>query len=100
VANTYFVVSSAAGPNRDRTRDTRDQPFWDEHAAFIDRLTAEGRIVLGGPLVDEGGALLVVKADDAQAARDMLANDPWFVHGVLTPVSVKRWELFIDERGR
>jgi uncharacterized protein YciI len=99
VAKTLYVVYSTAGPNRDRSRDTRSQPFWDEHAAFIDRLTAEGRIVLGGPLEDEGGALLVVKADDAQAARELLANDPWFVQGILTLVSVKRWDLFIDERG-
>jgi uncharacterized protein len=54
--------------------------------------------VLGGPLPDEGGALLVVKADDAQSVRALLANDPWFVQGVLTLVTVKRWDLFIDER--
>src|SRR5581483_10583581 len=97
-ANSCFVVYSTAGPNRDWSQDVRRQPFWDDHAAFIDRLVAQGRIVLGGPLVDEGGALLVVKADDAQAARDLLADDPWFARGVLTLVSVKRWDLFIDER--
>ena len=37
-----FMVISTAGPNRDLTRDTREQPFWDEHAAFIDGLVENG----------------------------------------------------------
>ncbi|HEX5499448.1 MAG TPA: YciI family protein [Thermomicrobiales bacterium] len=98
MSNALFVVASTAGPNRDRSQGTRRQPFWDDHATFIDRLVAEGRIVLAGPLEDEGGALLVVTADDEPAVRAMLAHDPWYVHGVLTLVSVKRWRLFIDER--
>lgn len=100
MANNLFVVASTAGPNRDWSQDTRRQPYWDDHAAFIDQLVADGRILLGGPLEDEGGALLVVKADDASTVRELLADDPWYVHGVLTLVSVKRWKLFIDERSR
>jgi hypothetical protein len=55
-----FVVYSAAGQQRDTAKDTRNQPFWDEHAAFIDALVAAGFIRMGGPLGDEGGALLIV----------------------------------------
>ena len=54
--NTFVTISSA-GLNHDSTKGTREQPFWDEHAEFIDRLAAEGFILMGGPLVDEGGAL-------------------------------------------
>jgi uncharacterized protein YciI len=54
--NTFVIISSA-GPNRDLSKGTREQPFWDEHAEFIDRLVAEGSILMGGPLVDEGGSL-------------------------------------------
>ena len=54
--NTFVVISSA-GPNRDVSKGTREQPFWDEHAEFIDRLVAEGFILMGGPLVDDGGSL-------------------------------------------
>ena len=35
-----FVAISSAGPNRDFSKGTREQPFWNEHAAFID-FTAE-----------------------------------------------------------
>jgi hypothetical protein len=39
--NTFLAFSSA-GPNRDFSKCTREQPFWDEHAAFIDQLVADG----------------------------------------------------------
>jgi uncharacterized protein YciI len=93
-----FVALSVAGPNRDHSKDTRSQPFWDEHAAFIDALVAEGFIVMGGPLVDEGGALLILQAVDEREARARLQDDPWYREGILRPDSIKRWQIFIDER--
>ena len=95
---SMFIVTSAAGPNRDRSKGTREQPHWDEHAAFIDRLVEEGFVVLGGPLPDEGGAALVVRADSAAEARDRLGRDPWYAHGVLAPRSVRRWDVIVDRR--
>jgi uncharacterized protein len=93
-----FVTISSAGPDRDSSKGTREQPLWDEHAAFIDQLVAEGFILMGGPLVDEDGAILIVKADDEKQVRDKLENDPWMKHGVLKLESVKRWEIYIDVR--
>jgi uncharacterized protein len=93
-----FVVISSAGPNRDRSMSTREQPLWNEHAAFIDQLVAEGFILMGGPLVDESGAMLIVNADDENAVREKLKDDPWYTHGILKLESVKRWQVFIDGR--
>ena len=99
--NTFVTISSA-GPNRDLSKSTREQPLWDEHAAFIDRLVDEDFILMGGPLVDEAGmpqgALLIIKADDEKEVREKLKNDPWFIRGILKLQSVKRWEIFIDVR--
>jgi uncharacterized protein YciI len=95
--NTFLALSSA-GPNRDSSKDTREQAFWDEHAAFIDQLVADGFILMGGPLVDEGGSLLILNAEDANEVRDKLKNDPWMQHGILKLASVKRWQIFIDAR--
>ena len=97
--NTFVTISSA-GPNRDPSKGTREQPLWDEHAMFIDELVAEGFILMGGPLVDEGGAMLIVNADDEDEVREKLKNDPWFERGILKLESVKRWQIFIDERTR
>jgi uncharacterized protein len=97
--NTFVAISSA-GPNRDFSKGTREQPFWDEHAAFIDQLVDEGVIFMGGPLVDEGGALLILNSEDENEVRAKLKNDPWFQKGILKLESVKRWQIFIDERAR
>jgi uncharacterized protein YciI len=95
--NTFVAISSA-GPNRDLSKGTREQPFWDEHAEFIDRLVAEGFILMAGPLVDEGGALLIFNAEDENEVTEKLKNDPWSEHGILKLESVKRWQIFIDAR--
>jgi len=95
--NTFVAISSA-GPNRDLSRGTREQPFWDEHAEFIDRLVAEGSILMGGPLVDEGGSLLIFNAEDQDEVREKLKNDPWLERGILKQDSIKRWQIFIDAR--
>jgi uncharacterized protein YciI len=99
--NTFVVISSA-GPNRDPSKRTREQPFWDEHAAFIDQVVEEGFISMGGPLVDRDelphGALLIVHAEDENEVTQKLKSDPWFQRGILRLESIKRWEIFIDRR--
>ena len=96
-----FVVISSVGPNRDPAKGTREQPLWDEHAAFIDQLVAEGFILMGGPLLDQAGlpqgALLIVSAEDESEVKEKLQNDPWFEKGILKLENVRRWEIFIDE---
>ena len=97
-----FIVTSSAGPNRNPSKATREQPFWDEHEAFIDDLVDEGFIFMGGPLIDEtglpSGALLIVNAEDENEVRKKLKNDPWFERGILKLESVNRWQIFIDAR--
>jgi uncharacterized protein YciI len=99
--NTFVAISSV-GPNRDQSKGTREQPFWDEHAAFIDQLVDEGFILMGGPLVGRDGrpegSLLIVNAQDENEAKEKLKNDPWFERGILKLESIKRWEIFIDVR--
>ena len=93
-----FVAISSAGPNRDSSKGTREQLFWDEHAKFIDQLVDDGFILMGGPLVDEGGSLLILNAEDENEVPEKLKNDPWTEHGILKLEGVKRWEIFIDQR--
>jgi uncharacterized protein YciI len=81
-----FVAISSAGPNRDTLKGTRELPFWNEHAEFIDKL------------VDEGGALLIVKAADENEVREKIKNDPWYEQGILKLESIRHWQIFIDMR--
>ena len=93
-----FLAISSAGFNRDFSKGARDKPFWDEHAKFIDQLVVEGFILMGGPLEDEGGALLILNAQDENEVREKLKNDPWTTHGILKLESVKRWQIFINQK--
>jgi uncharacterized protein YciI len=92
----YYLAISAAGPNRDLGKGAREQAYWDEHAAFIDGLVDAGFMVMGGPMVDEGGAMIIVRAKSEDNVRERLRADPWYVHGVLQLERVRRWEIFVD----
>lgn len=56
------------------------------HLEHMARLDAEGRLRYGGPLLTEegemGGSLIILEADDLDAAKSTYADDPYIVHGV------------------
>jgi uncharacterized protein YciI len=64
-----FAVFRPTGSAWVQGMPVRQQPYWDEHAAFIDNLFEHGMIVLGGPYADASGALLIVEAESQVAAR-------------------------------
>jgi uncharacterized protein YciI len=99
---TTFIVRSVIGANRDRSKGVREQPLWDEHAAFVDGLFDAGHILLGGPYTDGTGALLIVQmdTDDPAAVKDVFDRDPWSGGGIQHVAEVKRWDIFLDARAR
>lgn len=92
----YYLVTQSFGPAWDRSKPRREQPGWDEHAAFMDSLTAERFVVLGGPVGAGDGkdALLVVDAESEEAVRARLGEDPW-ADGMLTIASVEPWSVWL-----
>ena len=52
----------------------------------------------GSRLGSGDGSMLIVNAGNENEVREKLKNDPWMKHGVLELESVKRWQIFIDER--
>ena len=97
---SYFVVTELPGPEWDRSRPRRQQDGWDEHAAYVDGLAAEGVLVLGGPVGDPeyGPALLVFAAESEDEVRERLATDPW-MDTILTVENVRRWSIWIGSLG-
>jgi len=76
----------------------REQDGWDEHAAFMDGLVDDGKIVLGGPLEDERYTMHVVAAESESAVRELFTTDPWWTNGMLSPVAIERWTILLDGR--
>ena len=70
-------------------RRKKHRPAHLEHMA---RLDAAGRLRYGGPLLtaqgEMGGSLIVLEADDVEAARNTYAEDPYVVHGVFDTYDV------------
>jgi len=79
---------------------TRQQPLWDEHAAFMDDLFARGHVVLAGPYGDEGRALVILDARDAAEVAALLHGDPWEAAGILVPGQIVEWLIFLDSRAK
>jgi uncharacterized protein YciI len=96
----YYLVKEAPGPAWDHARGRRAQDGWDEHAAFMDALTEEGIVVLGGPVGEGDGedVLLVVDVESEAEIRSRLADDPW-VDDLLTIKSVEPWSVWLRAPG-
>jgi hypothetical protein len=93
---THFVVINTPGPEWEPGRDMRKQQGWDEHAAFMDDLAAEGFIVLGGPIGGDGHrAMLVCDAIDEAEVRARLDADPW-KPDMLVIDSVWPWTILLE----
>ena len=92
-----FAVTRERFNQWDWSRDMREQDNWDAHAAFMDELTAEGFIVLGGPVGDGRRVLLIVEAADEASIEKRLAADPW-TGTLLRTERIEPWEILL--RGR
>ena len=98
---SVFAVTTAKGANWDRSRGIRQQPFWDEHAVFADRLVDSGVIIFGGPIDsenDEDIALLAVETSDKSTLRSIFDADPWTVNQIFRIKDIRLWTLWLDGR--
>jgi uncharacterized protein len=93
-----FMILWAPGPAWVPGKTVREQPYWTQHAAFMDRLFENGTVVLGGPFADATGSLVIVEAENEHEVADMFARDPFVVHAIFVLRSLKQWLLFLDAR--
>jgi uncharacterized protein YciI len=91
----YFAAIRVHGPSWDDTRAMSEQDKWAEHAAFMNALTEEGLIVLGGPLGDGASVMLIFNVEHEQEIERRLAADPWNSLGLLSLVSVEPWQILL-----
>lgn len=74
---TFHVVLRQAGPEWLPGRPLEEQTGWEAHAGYMDALVADGFIVLGGPVSDDGRVVHAVEAESEEAVRATWARDPW-----------------------
>ena len=93
-----FVVTRSPGPAWNHDKPMREQVHWDIHARFMDQLSAERFVIMGGPLVGTPDVLLIVEAENEQHARETFQRDPWTPAGILTITNLRRWSVLLDSR--
>ena len=93
-----FVILWGPGPAWVAGKTVREQPYWDQHATFMDPLFENGMVVLGGPFADTTGSLVIVEAENEQEVADLFANDPFVLHDIFVLRLLKQWLLFLDAR--
>ena len=83
---SYVLVILKSGPNRTPAGSERDEMF-KGHFANMQRLSAEGKLVLAGPLdgVDGWRGLFILAAEDIDEARQLVATDPVVAKGEMVP---------------
>lgn len=66
-----------------------------EHVAFLTKLNEEGTLKFAGPFLDTdgkpNGSLVVVEAQDADAAAAISAADPYARVGLFANVEIRPW---------
>jgi uncharacterized protein YciI len=95
----FHVVLTRSGPQWRRGRPLEEQSGWEEHAAFMDALVADGFVVLGGPLFDEHRVVHAVEAESEEAIRSRLAEDPWSGSHLVID-AIEPWTIRLDGRRR
>lgn len=88
-----FVVIRAHGQGWDEALPLDRQAGWAAHAAFMDALTEDRFVALGGPLDGTSEALLIVRAADAVEVAQRLADDPWERNGLLITRRICQWRI-------
>jgi uncharacterized protein YciI len=87
------IIKDAA--DTDAARTELRQPHLDHIAASVPHLS------LAGPLVDDAGtaigSLLVVKADSAEDARELVQRDPFYAAGVWAQIDIIEFKAAAGE---
>ncbi|MFI2667290.1 YciI family protein [Micromonospora carbonacea] len=80
---TYLVTAVFAADAA-----ARREPHRAAHLAHVRALLADGAALVAGARADLTASVLVLRAADAAAARALVAQDPYWRHGVWTTLDV------------
>jgi uncharacterized protein YciI len=82
--SSYFAVVLGRGPNWLPGKTASQQPLG-EHGRYLQRLMANGKLVLAGPFLDDQGGFILLKAANLAEAQQIENQDPAIQKGILRP---------------
>lgn len=93
----FTVVDLHLGPKWNRALPAAQQHGIREHGQYMSRLSSEGRIVVGGPFLEDvaagtvSGAMVVFATADGAEARRIMEDDPGMKAGLFEIGAVRRF---------
>jgi uncharacterized protein YciI len=93
-----FAIFFSPGPAWIAGKTSREQLYWDEHAAFMDKLFEDGTVILGGPYADYTGLLVIIEALHEAEGHEIFGQDPFVLHEIVRISSIHEWLIFLDAR--
>jgi uncharacterized protein YciI len=91
-----WLIRVERGGPWDWSKDMREQDDWDAHAAYMDAIFAEGWLLLVGPIEGDRCTVWLVDAESEHEIRERMRQDPWSKNGMLTPISIEKWNIVLD----
>lgn len=66
-----------------------------DHMEHLAKLEAAGSVVLAGPLADLTGGIIVFSAEDLDAARALVEQDPYTQLDVTKDRTLREWKITV-----
>ena len=92
MSGALFALIHRPGPAWQDGIDYREQPGIERHIGYMRRLFDEGRMVMGGPFLDDGGGLVLIEAESLDEATTLAGDDPT-IRGGLLSAEVHPWRV-------
>jgi len=90
---TIFAVEYTYGPEAEAAR-VEHRP---KHREWLAEQAAAEVVLASGPYGDGAGALLIFRAADEAAVRELIALDPMTIGGGVTALAVTEWKPVIGQ---
>jgi uncharacterized protein YciI len=66
------------------------------HREYLSGVLKAGRLVVGGPFLDDSGAIIIYEAASAEDAETLVREDPFATHGVFVSWKIRPWKVVMS----
>ncbi len=91
----FYSLFHTPGPRWVEGVGFREQPGVAEHVKYMAQQLQAGRLLLGGPFLDDSGGMMVLRAETQEEAVAIAEEDPTVANGLLR-VEVKPWMMAMN----
>ena len=91
-----FVMIYTPGPAWQTVKTVAELPFFREHYMYMKQVFATGQLLMGGPFLDDQGAIGILDVEDEAQARDIVEHDPFVLGRVVEP-HLHPWHAFFNQ---